>query len=48
MASLLSLKLNVDDDCYSFKPPKALLEMNKSAVGRYNEQHGSYDKEDAQ
>ena len=42
VASLLALKLNVDADCFSFKPPKALLEINKSAVRQYNEEHGSY------
>ena len=42
VASLLALKLNVDEDCFSFKPPKALLEINKSAVRQYNEEHGSY------
>ena len=42
VASLLALKLNVDEGCFSFKPPKALLEINKSVVRQYNEEHGSY------
>ena len=42
VASLLVLKLNIDEECFSYKPPKALLELNKSAVRRYNEEHGSY------
>ena len=42
VASLLALKLNVDEGCFSFKSPKALLQMNKSAVRQYNKEHGSY------
>lgn len=42
VASLLALKINIDSECFSFKPPKALLLKNKSAVRSYNEEHGSY------
>ena len=44
VAALLSLKMNVDEECHNFIPPKPLLELNKSAVRSYNEEHGSYDK----
>ena len=39
VASLLSLKLNVDDDCFDYKPPEDLLKINKSAVRNYNSDH---------
>ena len=42
VVSLLALKQNVDEDCFSFKPPQALFEIYKSAVRQYNEEHGSY------
>lgn len=42
IGSLLCLKLNVDDECYEFQPSPELLELNKSAVRPYNEEHGSY------
>ena len=37
-----ALKLNIDEECFSYKPPKALLELKKSSVRQYNEEHGSY------
>jgi hypothetical protein len=43
VASLLTLKVNVDEHCYSFTPQ---AELNKSAVRRYNEAHGSYSTQD--
>ncbi len=43
VALLLTLKINVDDYCYDFKPPEELLKLNKSAVRHYNEAHVSYD-----
>ena len=41
-AALLLMKINVDDDCFDFKPPEELLKFNKSAVRNYNAEHGSY------
>ena len=41
VAALLSLKLNVDEECYEYKPPTELLQINKSAVWKYNQDHGS-------
>ena len=38
---LLALKLNVDEDCFIFKPPKALFEINKSEDRQYKEGYGS-------
>lgn len=34
MASLLALKLNVDQDCFDYTPLLELLKLNKSAVWR--------------
>ena len=45
VASLLTLKINVDENCYSFNPSEDLLAANKSAVRHYNEMHGSYSKD---
>lgn len=42
IASLLCLKINIDDDCFSFEPHADLLKQNRSAVRKYNEEHGSY------
>ena len=42
IASLLTLKINVDDDCFNYMPPTELLSLNKSADWRYNQQHGSH------
>ena len=42
VAALLSLKLNVDEECYEYKPPTELLQINKSAVWKYNQDHGSH------
>ena len=42
VAVLLSLKLNVDEECYEYKPPTELLQINKSAVWKYNQDHGSH------
>ena len=42
VASLLSLKLNIDPDCFDYKPPADMLKLNKSAVWRYNQEHGSH------
>ena len=39
MGSLRPLKLNVDADCFSFNPPKALFEINKSTDRQYNKVH---------
>ena len=47
VGSLLALKLNVDSDCYDFNLPSDLLE-HKSAVRKYNEEHGSYRKDNAE
>lgn len=44
VASLLSLKLNIDENCYDYNPPEELLKINKSAVRKYNTEHGSYSK----
>ena len=44
VASLLCLKLNVDEKCYDYNPPEELLKVNKSAVRKYNTEHGSYSK----
>lgn len=44
VAALLAMKLNVDEDCFDFKPPKELLKINKSAVRNYNSDHGSYSR----
>ena len=32
VAPLLPLKLSVDEDCFSFKPPKALFEINTAII----------------
>ena len=37
VAALLSLKINIDDDCFAYKPSAELLRLNKSAVRKYNE-----------
>ena len=42
VAALLSLKINIDENCFDFKPPENLLKLNKSAVRKYNADHGSY------
>ena len=42
VASPLSLKFNVDEDCFAHKPSAELLKINKSAVRKYNEEHSSY------
>ena len=42
VGSLLALKMNVDASCFEFNPPEELLQINSSAVRKYNEQHGSY------
>ena len=42
VASLLTLKVNVDCNCYEFQPSNELLKINKSAVKNYNASHGSY------
>ena len=42
VACLLALKLNVNEDCFSFKPPKAMFKINKSADMQYNDGYGSY------
>ena len=42
VAALLSLKINIDDDCFAYKPSAELLRLNKSAVCKYNEEHGTY------
>lgn len=44
-ASLLTLKVNVDDNCFNYKPSEEMLKLNKSAVRQYNEDHGSYSAE---
>ena len=45
VASLLTLKINVDENCYSFNPSEDLLAANKSAIRHYNEMRGSYSKD---
>ena len=42
IALFLCLKINIDDDCSSFEPHTDLLKQNRSAVRKYNEEHGSY------
>ena len=42
VASLLALKLIVDQDCFDYTPPLELLKLNKSAVWKYNQEHGSH------
>lgn len=42
VASLLALKLNVDQECFDYTPPLELLKLNKSAVWKYNQEHGSH------
>ena len=42
VASLLSLKLNTDHNCFDYKPSAELLKLNKSAVWQYNQEHGSH------
>ena len=42
VAALLSMKLSIDSDCFDFKPTEELLKTSKSAVRRYNAEHGSY------
>ena len=42
VASLLALKLNIDQDCFDYIPPPELLKLNKSAVWKYNQEHGSH------
>ena len=42
VASLLILKINIDNHCYAFKPSEELPKLNKLAVRQYNEAHGSY------
>ena len=42
IASLLTLKLNLDENCYNFEPTEDLLKLNKSAVWKYNQEHGSH------
>ena len=42
VASLLALKLNIDQDCFDYTPPPELLKLNKSAVWKYNQEHGSH------
>lgn len=44
VASFLALKLNIDSKCYDFNPSDELLDLNKSAVTKYNEEHSSYYK----
>ena len=41
VAALLSMKSNIDGDCFDFKPPEE-LKIKKSAVRVYNAEHGSY------
>ena len=45
VASLLTLKINVDDRCFTFEPSEEMLKFNKSAVRQYNKAHGSYSTE---
>lgn len=40
VASLLALKLNIDQDCFDYTPPPK-LKLNKSAVWKYNQEHGT-------
>lgn len=42
IASLLALKVNIDQDCYHFQPSSELLKLNKTCIRKYNEDHGSY------
>lgn len=42
IASLLALKLNIDEECYNYDPQQELLTLNKSRVRKYNNDHGSY------
>ena len=42
IASLLTLKLNLDENCYNFEPTEDLLKLNKSAIWKYNQEHGSH------
>ena len=42
VAALLSLKINIDDNCFAYQPPVELLKLNKTAVQKYNAEHGSY------
>lgn len=40
VTSLLALKQNIDEECFSYRPPKAWI--NQHWVKQYNEEHGSY------
>ena len=42
VASFLTLKINVDDHCFSCEPSEEMLKLNKSVVRQYDETHGSY------
>ena len=42
VASLLTLKIDVDESCFNYEPPEEMLKVNKTAVRLYNEAHGSY------
>ena len=42
VASLLTLKINIDDHCFTFEHSEEMFRLNKSAVRQYNEAHGSY------
>lgn len=48
VASLLTLKINVDDECFNFQPHEDMLKLNKSAVRQYNEDHDSYNTTEPQ
>ena len=42
VASLLTLKINVNENCFNYEPFEEMLKVNKTAVRQYNETHGSY------
>ena len=42
IAALLSMKINIDEDCYQFEASDDLLKINSTAVRKYNTEHGSY------